>query len=140
MERGPRGSGIPVDPDRVREARIDAGLSLAQLAGDDVSRTFIHFVERGRSRPSRSVLKLIARRTGKPMSYFILKPPHDHQPSTDLASELIQVADHVRQFGAVNHLNKVEREAMKLVELTLRQAVELTKSVRTNSNGRSKRS
>ena len=140
MERGARGSGISVYPERVRQARLDAGLSLAQLAGDDVSRTFIHFVERGRSRPSRGVLELIARRTGKPITYFMVKPPRDAQASTDLASELTQVADHARRFGTVHSLTKAEREAMKLVELTLRQAAEFAKSVQTNSNGRSKRS
>src|SRR5690348_3169972 len=61
MRRGLRGSGVPVDPARVREARREAGLSLAQLAGDEVSRTFLHFVEHGRSRPSQAVLALIAR-------------------------------------------------------------------------------
>ncbi len=128
-----------MDPERVRAARVEAGLSLAQLAGDDVSRTFIHFVERGRSRPSRGVLALIARRTGKPISYFILKQSRDIQPSTDLASELTQVADRVRRFGTVNRLTKVEREAMKLTELTLRQAAQLTRSVQASLQGKSKR-
>src|SRR5260370_41872992 len=72
VQRGPRGSGMSVDPARVREARSAAGLSLAQLAGDQVSRTFIHLIEQGRSRPSRNVLALIARRTGKPMVYFFI--------------------------------------------------------------------
>src|SRR5438094_6409883 len=88
MRRGPRGSGQNVDPLRVRQARLEAGLSLAQVAGDDVSRTFIHFVEQGRSRPSIVVLGLIARRTGKPMSYFLTNPTPDSQPHSDLADEL----------------------------------------------------
>ena len=129
-----------MDPERVRQARVEAGLSLAQLAGDDVSRTFIHFVERGRSRPSRRVLALIARRTGKPISYFTLQPPGDLQPSTDLASELTRVAHHVRQFDTVNRLTNLEHEAMKLIELTLRQAAEMTKSVHSDSRKSSKRS
>ena len=70
MQGAARGSGIAVDPERVREARLEAGLSLAQIARDDVSRTFIHFVETGKSRPSQRILALIARRTGKPISYF----------------------------------------------------------------------
>jgi transcriptional regulator with XRE-family HTH domain len=53
---------------RVREARREAGLSLAQLAGDEVSRTFLHFVEHGRSRPAQAVLALIAKRTGRPVA------------------------------------------------------------------------
>src|SRR5260370_28649966 len=138
VERGARGSGIHVDPERVRAARVEAGLSLARVAGDDVSRTFIHFVERGRSRPSRGVLALIARRTGKPIGYFILKQSRDIQPSADLASELTQVADRVRRFGTVNRITKVEREALKLTELTLRQAAELTKAVQANLQGKSK--
>jgi len=126
-----------VDPERVREARLQAGLSLAQIAGDDVSRTFIHFVERGRSRPSRSVLALIARRTGKPISYFMLQPLDDSRPSTDLEGEMTRVANRVVHFSNVNRLTKVEREAMKLVELTLRQAAELTKSVQSKSHRKS---
>jgi len=123
-----------VDPERVRQARVDAGLSLAQLAGDDVSRTFLHFVEHGRSRPSRHVLALIARRTGKPMSYFISQPPRDTQPTTDLTGDLTRVANHVRQFSSLKSLTTVERETMKLIELTLRQAAELTKTVQANAH------
>ena len=140
VERGARGSGIPVDPERVRRARTDAGLSLAEIAGEDVSRTFIHFVEQGRSRPSRRVLALIARRTGKPISYFMLEPGPGSQSSTDLANELTRVASQVREFGTGNRLTNAEREAMKLIELTLRQGAEVTKSVQSNSHGRSKRS
>jgi len=51
--------------------RLQAGLSLAQVAGGDVSRTFLFLVEQGRSRPSKPVLALIARRTGKPVDYFL---------------------------------------------------------------------
>jgi len=133
VERGARGSGIDVDPERVRQARLDAGLSLAQLAGDDVSRTSIHFVERGRSRPSRGVLALIARRTGKPISYFTRQLQPHGQPSADLASELTRLASHVRQFVNVNHLTNAEHEAMKLIEVALRQGAQLTKTVQSNS-------
>lgn len=139
MQRGARGSGIPVDPARVREARRDSGLSLAQLAGTDVSRTFIHFVEQGRSRPSQAVLALIARRTGKPISYFLAQPANDTEPTTDLAGDLTRVANRVGQFGRATGLTKVERDSMKLIELTLRQAAELTKSVQSRSRRSSKR-
>jgi len=118
-----------VDPIRVREARLEAGLSLAQLAGDDVSRTFIHFVERGRSRPSKAVLSLIARRTGKPISYFMLQATSENQSGTGLAAEITQVAKRIRGFVAVTRLTEVEQQAMKLVELTMLQGAGLTRSV-----------
>ncbi len=140
MQRGPRGSGISVDPERVREARLKAGLSLAELAGDDVSRTFIHFVERGKSRPSRRVLALIAHRTRKPISFFMAEPSSDAQPSTDLAAEVTRVAKQAQQFATAKRLTTVERETMKLVELTLRQAAKVTKSIQASAAKESTRS
>lgn len=102
-----------------------------------MSRTFIHFVERGRSRPSRTVLTLIARRTRKPISYFIAQPIHDAELSTDLAADLARLGERVRQFATTNRLIGVEREAMNLVEATLRHGAELTKSIETTSERRS---
>jgi transcriptional regulator with XRE-family HTH domain len=109
---------------------LDAGLSLADVARDDVSRTFIHFVEHGKSRPSQAVLTLIARRTGKPVSYFINKKASDEARSgEDLAAELSRVASRVRLFIATHQLTVPEREAMKLLELTLRRGAVLTNSL-----------
>jgi transcriptional regulator with XRE-family HTH domain len=134
VRRGARDSGIAVDPERVRSARVGAGLSLREIAGDDVSATFIHFVERGVSRPSRRVLALIARRTGKPIGYFMAAPSASAQQAPDLAAELIRVANQARQFRSADRLTTLERDTMKLIELTLRQAAELTKSVRANAS------
>jgi transcriptional regulator with XRE-family HTH domain len=66
-----RAPGLNVIPERVRQARQDAKLSLAKLAKGDISRTAVHLVETGKSRPSLSTLKLIAERTGKPLDYFL---------------------------------------------------------------------
>jgi transcriptional regulator with XRE-family HTH domain len=129
VARAPRGSGISVDPARVREARLEAGLSLAQVAKQDVSRTFVHLIETGRSRPSKRVLALIARRTGKPMSYFMAGSSHEAEQNMDLASDLTRVAARVRRHALASRLSKPEVEALKLVELTLRQAAELIKSI-----------
>src|SRR5207248_8558749 len=40
--RGRRGPGVPIIPGRIRQARTERGLSLAELAGAEVSRAFIH--------------------------------------------------------------------------------------------------
>ncbi len=63
--------GLNVISERVRQARQDAKLSLAELARGDISRTAIHLVETGKSRPSLSTLTLIAERTGKPLDFFL---------------------------------------------------------------------
>lgn len=129
MERRRRPPGIPVDPARVRQARLAAGLSLADIAGDEVSRTQIHFIEHGRSRPSQRILDLIAARTGKPVSYFTLSPHAESRQAHDeesLARQLSELAGRVRRFALNKRLTRSERESLKLLELTLRQAVVLT--------------
>jgi tetratricopeptide (TPR) repeat protein len=55
----------------VRQARLDAGLTLAQVADGRVTRAAIHLVESGKMRPSMRTLELIARKTGRPLSYFL---------------------------------------------------------------------
>lgn len=118
-----------MDPLRVRQARLEAGLSLAQVAGADVSRTFIHFVEHGRSRPSNAVLALIARRTGKPMSYFLQDQLRMSPQGTDLAEELTGIADRVRRFIALRQLAPAEHEGMRLLEVSLQQGAQFARAV-----------
>jgi transcriptional regulator with XRE-family HTH domain len=139
VRRGARGSGVTVDPQRVRQARVQAGLSLRAVAGEEVSPTFIHFVERGISRPSRPVLALIARRTGQPISYFMAQPSEIPQQAPDLAAELARLADRARNLGTTSQMATVEREAMKLIELTLRQAAQLIKAIERNGIKATKR-
>jgi tetratricopeptide (TPR) repeat protein/DNA-binding XRE family transcriptional regulator len=69
--RSARSRGIVVKPEAVRRARLEAGLSLAQVAEGGVTRAAIHLVETGRTRPSMRTLELIARKTGRPVAYFL---------------------------------------------------------------------
>jgi tetratricopeptide (TPR) repeat protein len=69
-----RRKGIPVREGSVRQARKEARLSLAQVAGNLVSRTAIHLIETGKSRPSLETLEQIARQTRKPVEFFLLSP------------------------------------------------------------------
>lgn len=109
---------------------------MAQLAGDQVSRTFIYLVEQGRSRPSQTVLALIARRTGKPIGYFLTKAARSSQSSKDLATELSTAATHVRRFVAINQLDKFELEAMKLIEASLQHGAVLARTIPSKSTAR----
>jgi len=58
---------VEIRPGSVKQARLEAGLSLGQVAQADISRTAIYFVETGKSKPSMETLQLIATRTSKPM-------------------------------------------------------------------------
>jgi len=71
LRGSPRPLGIDLRPGSVRQARLEAGLSLAQVAGDKVSRAAIHQVEIGRIRPSKRTLELISFRTGKPVEFIL---------------------------------------------------------------------
>jgi tetratricopeptide (TPR) repeat protein len=58
----------------VKQARIEAGLSLAQLGKGRVTAPAIYLIETARTRPSLPTLEHIARRTGKPVEFFLAEP------------------------------------------------------------------
>ena len=57
---------MEVDTAALRQARRDAGLSLAQVAGSDLTRQAVHLIETGKVRPTRRSLHIIAQRLGVP--------------------------------------------------------------------------
>src|SRR3982074_3947850 len=69
-----RRRGVEIKPGTVKQARLEAGLSLGQVARGDISRTAIYFVETGKAKPSMETLQLIAERTGRPVDYFLASP------------------------------------------------------------------
>jgi tetratricopeptide (TPR) repeat protein len=72
----------------VKQARLDAGLSLGQVALQDISRTAIYFVETGKAKPSMETLTLIARRTGRPLEYFLAGPAGSESNSSLRLAEI----------------------------------------------------
>ena len=66
-----RRKGVEIKPGSVKQARLEAGLSLGQVARGDISRTAIYFVETGKAKPSMETLRLIAQRTGRPLEFFL---------------------------------------------------------------------
>lgn len=61
--------------ERVRIARREAGLSQAQLAGEELTKGFISQIESGLVRPSIRSLQHIASRLGRSLDYFIADEP-----------------------------------------------------------------
>lgn len=66
--------GVNLRPGSVKQARLEAGLSLAQLGKGHVTAPAIYLVETGRTRPSLPTLEHIARRTGKTVEFFLAEP------------------------------------------------------------------
>ena len=57
--------------ERIRRLRVQQGLSLAKVVGEDVSRAFLNQVEMGKARPSIRVLRLLAERLGTEVEYLL---------------------------------------------------------------------
>ena len=55
---------------KLRQARLEAGLSQRQLCGDVITRNMLSLIENGSARPSMDTLAYLAERLGKPMGYF----------------------------------------------------------------------
>lgn len=56
---------------RLKQARLDAGLSQRQLCGDEITRNMLSQIENGSARPSMDTLQYLAARLGKSVSYFL---------------------------------------------------------------------
>jgi tetratricopeptide (TPR) repeat protein len=77
---------------RIRRARQERGMSLAQLGGDDLSRSFLSLVESGRSRISLRALAIVAQKLDLPMSYFLADDREATQQVAELLLDEAQVA------------------------------------------------
>lgn len=57
--------------EKLRQARLAAGLSQRQLCGQEITRNMLSQIESGKARPSMSTLQYLAGQLEKPMSYFL---------------------------------------------------------------------
>ena len=56
--------------EKLKQARLDAGLSQRQLCGDTITRNMLSQIENGTANPSVATLQVLANRLGKPITYF----------------------------------------------------------------------
>ena len=57
--------------EKLRQARMETGLSQRQLCGDEITRNMLSQIEHDTARPSMSTLQYLAGRLGLPVSYFL---------------------------------------------------------------------
>lgn len=57
--------------EKLRQARLESGLSQRQLCGDAITRNMLSQIENGAARPSMSTLRYLAARLGRPVSWFL---------------------------------------------------------------------
>src|SRR5260370_39366504 len=96
-----RRQGIEIRAGSVEQARREARLPLAQVAAGKLTRTAIHLIEKGRTRPSMETLQLIARQTRKPIDFFLT--PESSSVLTERHAQLreLERLTSVRQLEAV---------------------------------------
>ena len=84
--------------EKLRAARLEAGLTQRQLCGEEITRNMLSQIEHGTAKPSMNTLQILAARLGKPVSYFldedgILTP---NQPRMEQAREAYDKRDFAR--------------------------------------------
>lgn len=57
--------------EKLRQARLTAGLSQRQLCGEEITRNMLSQIEHGTATPSMKTLRFLAERLGKPISFFL---------------------------------------------------------------------
>jgi len=100
---------------------------MAQVGGDDRSRTAIYLIEVGRSRPTPETLQLIAERTGKPIEYFLPASPRPASAATATDDENLDTLLRSGAYQQVQHVvdARLAREPGGVEEawLRLRRAI-----------------
>ena len=107
--------GVAVRPGSVKEARLEAGLTLAQLGGTQLTRAAVHLIENCKAKPSLESLQLISRRTGKPLEHFLVDP--------NAAAAAIRVQDQLKQLDLLNSQRRSD-EAVALARHVLAAAAD----------------
>lgn len=57
--------------EKIRQARLEAGLSQRKLCGDIITRNMLSLIESGRAKPGMDTLLYLADRLGKPVGWFL---------------------------------------------------------------------
>lgn len=57
--------------EKLKQARLEAGLSQRQLCGERITRNMLSLIENGSATPSMDTLQYLAQKLGRPVSYFL---------------------------------------------------------------------
>lgn len=111
--------------EKLRSARLEAGLSQRQLCGDVITRNMLSQIENGSARPSMDTLRYLAGQLGKPVSYFledqaVTSPNLEVMAQARVAYEAAQYAQAQESLNRYSHPDPVfDREYHLLQALCL---------------------
>lgn len=98
---------------KIRGLRRQMGMTQADLAGDDFTKSFISQIEKDQARPSLKSLRIFAQRLNRPVSYFLDDEPGESTVPVE-AMRSLSTGDLLERQG------KYE-EALRLYEKALKQ-------------------
>ena len=98
--------------EKIRVARLEQKLTQEQLAGTDLTKSYISEIERGHRTPRLITLKALARRLNRPLSHFLEGVPEDREGEAFL------------RLGEVRLLGEVAGSACAPLEKALELAVQ----------------
>lgn len=125
--------------EKIRKARLEAGLSQRQLCGEEVTRNMLSQIENGSARPSMTTLSYFASRLGKTVSYFleedaVLSPNQETMTRARAAVLAGNGADAIRILGDYREPDTTfDKEYQLLSRLAALDAAE--KALRDGRNG-----
>src|SRR3989441_13043875 len=109
--------------DRLREARVAAGISQAQLGAPYFTRAHVSAIELGKIRPAMRSLEHLAGKLGKPASYF-LDDAETERSRKERELEIGSVAGLLTFAGAPEALRRAER-LLDADDLSVKEACRL---------------
>ncbi len=118
---------------RLRQARLDAGLSQRQLCGEEITRNMLSLIENGSARPSMDTLRYLSARLGKPVGYFLdeeaVTSPNQacmEQARQAPPEKVLQILEQYQPGDPVFDRERFLLEALTCLELA-RQAIDQEK-------------
>lgn len=88
--------------EKIRMARLEAGLSQRQLCGDTITRNMLSQIENGTARPSMDTLRYLAGQLDKSVSYFL-----EEQAVTSPNQSVMEQARNAYQASAYSQVQEV---------------------------------
>lgn len=117
---------------KLRQARLERGLSQRQLCGDLITRNMLSQIENGSARPSMDTLCALAERLDKPVSYFLEDGKSTNLSVMERAREACEekrwedVLEILKQYRAPDRLFDAEAVLLRILALLGQAEIELT--------------
>lgn len=97
--------------EKLRQARLEAGLSQRELCGDAITRNMLSQIENGVVSPSIATLRILAQRLGRPMGHFLDEPVGcADRESLDRAWEAYRLGHLYEATGELEQLDDRDRQ------------------------------